>query len=87
MITKFVWGMYFLKLTRERYDMTLYTVGYIPAPVAQVVECRFREREITCLILGRDIPKSLKIVLVAPRLALRLTGESYRTGRPSVRII
>ena len=25
-------------------------------------------------ISGRDIPKSLKIVLAAPRLALRLTG-------------
>ena len=25
-------------------------------------------------IVGRDIPKSLKMVLAAPRLALRITG-------------
>ena len=28
------------------------------------------------LIRGSDIPKSLKIILAAPRLALRLTGLS-----------
>ena len=29
---------------------------------------------VTCSIPGRDIPKSLKMVLAAPCLALRLTG-------------
>ena len=33
-----------------------------------------RERAVTGLIPGRDIPKSLKIVLAGPRLALRLAG-------------
>ena len=37
------------------------------------------------LILGRDIPKSLKMILAAPRLAL-LRGRA-RTGQPSVRIM
>ena len=44
------------------------------------------EREVTGLILGRDIPKSLKIILAAPRLALRLMGWA-RTGHLSVRIM
>ena len=35
---------------------------------------RFGAREVTGSIPGRDIPKSLKMVLAAPRLALRLTG-------------
>ena len=40
--------------------------------VAQSV--RSGEREVTGSIPGRDIPKSLKMVLAAPRLALRFTG-------------
>ena len=32
------------------------------------------EREVTGSIPGSDIPKSLKMVLAAPHLALRLTG-------------
>ena len=35
------------------------------------------EREVTSSILGHDIPKSVKIVLAAPRLVHRLTGQSY----------
>ena len=35
---------------------------------------RSGEREVTSSIPGRDIPKSLKMVPAAPRLALRLTG-------------
>ena len=44
----------------------------LPIPVAQVVECPpppFGEWEVTGSNPGRDIPKSLKMVLVAPRLA------------------
>ena len=33
-----------------------------------------RDREVPGLIPGRDIPKSLTMVLVAPRLALRFLG-------------
>ena len=36
----------------------------------------FREQEVTGSIPGRDIPKSLKMVLAAPHLALRLKGLS-----------
>ena len=46
----------------------------LPAPIAQLVECPLREREVTGSIPGRDIPKSLKMVLAAPRLALRFMG-------------
>ena len=45
-----------------------------PAPVTQFAECPVREWEVTGSIPGRDIPKSFKMVLAAPRLALRLTG-------------
>ena len=44
----------------------------VPAPVAQSGFL-----EVKGSILGRDIPKSLKMVLVAPRLAPRLTGKSW----------
>ena len=46
----------------------------LPAPVVQLEECPLREREVAGSNPGRDIPKSLKMVLAAPRLALRLTG-------------
>ena len=52
------------------------TISSLPTPVAQVVEFRFGEREVTGSIPGRDIPKWLKMVPVAPRLALRLTRFS-----------
>ena len=48
----------------------------VPALVAQSVECPLRKPDVTGSIPGRDIPKSLKMVLAAPRLALRLTGKS-----------
>ena len=38
------------------------------------IRLRSGEREVTGSIPGRDIPKSLKMVLAAPRLALRFTG-------------
>ena len=44
-----------------------------PAPVAQSVECLLRGRELKGWILGPDIPKSLKMVLAAPHLAIRYT--------------
>ena len=48
-----------------------------PAPIAQLVAQLVvgssGEREVTSSIPGRDIPKSLKMVLAAPRLALRFT--------------
>ena len=47
---------------------------FLPAPVAQVVECPLRGTGGHGFDPGRDIPNSLKIVLVAHRLALRLTG-------------
>ena len=48
----------------------------VPAPVSRSACVRFGEFEITGSIPGRDIPKSLTMVLAAPRLAFRLTGES-----------
>ena len=48
----------------------------VPARVAQSVECPLRKPNVTGSIPGRDIPKSLKMVLAAPRLAIRLTGKS-----------
>ena len=50
-------------------DVSLY--NYDTAPIAQLVECPLRG---TGSIPGRDIPKSLKMVLAAPRLALKFTG-------------
>ena len=58
----------------------------LPAPAAQVVECPLRRTGGHGFDPGRDIPKSLKMVLVAPRLNSDLRGRA-RTGRPSVRII
>ena len=40
----------------------------------KVQPIRSGEREILGSFPGRDIPKSFKMVLAAPRLALRLTG-------------
>ena len=50
--------------------------GGVPVLVAQSVECSLRKPDVTGLISGRDIPKSLKMVLAAPRLAFRLMGKS-----------
>ena len=47
---------------------------FSPASVAQWVECPLRDREVPGSILGRNIPKSLTMVLVAPRLALGFSG-------------
>ena len=47
-----------------------------PALVAQSVECPLRKPDVTGSIPGHDIPKSLKMVLAALRLALGLTGKS-----------
>ena len=41
---------------------------------APLICVRSGEREVLGLIPGRDIPKSLKMELAAPRLALRFTG-------------
>ena len=41
---------------------------------ASLVCVRSGEREVLGSIPGRDIPKSLKMVLADPRLALRFTG-------------
>ena len=48
----------------------------VPALVAQSVECLLRKPDVTGSIPSLDIPKSLKMVLAAPRLVLRLTGKS-----------
>ena len=48
----------------------------VSALVAQLVECPLRKPDVTGSILGRDIPKSLKMEPAAPRLALKLTGKS-----------
>ena len=45
--------------------------SFLPTQVAQVSASG--KWEVTGSIRGRDIPKSLKLILVAPRLALRLT--------------
>ena len=45
-----------------------------PASVAQYVVCPLRDREVPGSIPGRDIPKMLTMVLVAPRLALGFSG-------------
>ena len=45
----------------------------VPAPVVQSVESPLRGHGFDPV---RDIPKSLKMVLAAPRLAPRLTGKS-----------
>ena len=49
---------------------------YLKAPglVAQLEERPLREREVAGSSPDRDIQKSLKMVLAAPHLALRLTG-------------
>ena len=57
------------------------------APAAQSVECPLRGRDVAGSIPGRDIPKSLKMVLAAPRFAFRLRRGRAKTGRPSVRIM
>ena len=48
----------------------------LPASVAQKVECTYRDQEVQGSIPGRDIPKSLKMVLVAPCLALGRPRDS-----------
>ena len=53
----------------------------VPALVAQSIECPLRKSDVTGSIPCRDISKSLKMVLAAPRLALRLTGKSYDWSR------
>ena len=53
----------------------------VPALVAQSVECPLQKPDVTGSIPGRDIPKSLKMVLAAPRLAFRLTAKSYGWSR------
>ena len=55
-------------------DIMLSTMHCVPAPVSQSVECPLLEWEITGSIPGCNIPKSLKMVLAALHLALRLTG-------------
>ena len=45
-----------------------------PAPIAQLVECPLRGTGGHGFDPDRDRPKSLKMVLAAPRLALRFTG-------------
>ena len=53
------------------------TVTHLPAPVAHLEERSLRKLEVAGSSAGRDIPKSLKMVLTVPRLALRLTGTGY----------
>ena len=45
-----------------------------PTLVAQYVECQLQDLEVPGSIQGRNIPKSLTMVLVAPRLALGFSG-------------
>ena len=47
--------------------------SYSIGPGSSVGSVHFGEQEVTGSIPGRDIPKSLKMVVSAPRLALRLT--------------
>ena len=47
---------------------------HVPSSVAQCLECPFRYREAPGFITGRGTPKSLIMLLVAPRLALRFSG-------------
>ena len=44
-------------------------------PGAQLEERPLQEREVAGSSPGRDIPKSLKMVLAVPRLTLTLTGS------------
>ena len=62
----------FLLANSEDPDLMLHSRA--PTPIAQLVECPLRGREVTGSIPGRDIPKSLKMVLTAPRLGLRFMG-------------
>ena len=54
----------------------VYSISDYTDPVAQLVECSLRGMGGHRFIRGRNIPKSLKMVLAAPRLTLRLAGES-----------
>ena len=56
------------------YIKIYFKIINIPAPVAQMVECLLQGREVTGSIPGRDIPKSLKMVLATPRLDRVRTG-------------
>ena len=51
-----------------------------PAPVAQLEERPLREQGVAGSSPGRDIPKSLKMVLAAPCLALRLMVSCQVSG-------
>ena len=63
-----------------RISLTIRLCGVLSLTIDQVItyqkweSVRSGEREVTGSIPGRDIPKSLKMVLAAPRLALRFTG-------------
>ena len=52
----------------------------VPALVAQLVECPLRDREVPESIPGRDIPKSLTMVLVASRWDFRGMARTVRSG-------
>ena len=47
---------------------------HVPFSVEQYAECPLRDREAPGSIPGRGTPKSLIMLLVAPRLALRFSG-------------
>ena len=47
---------------------------HVPSPVAQYVECLLRDWEAPGSIPGSGTPKTLIMLLVAPRLTLRFSG-------------
>ena len=53
------------------------TGGNQPVPVAQMVERPLREREVVGSILGRAIPKALKMVPVATLLGAQHYNLTY----------
>ena len=65
---------HFIGLTAPKFNEESENLPHIPAPVAQLEERPLREWEVVGSSHGLDIPKSLKMVLAAPCLALRLRG-------------